>query len=210
MAIEKKLLSGFTFALLLAAAFALPTQAQAQDNDKDKACLQCHAALAQKKVVHAAVHMGCASCHAELDASAVPHKSKGKIAKGLSAEGPALCANCHDKKLFEGKIVHAPVAAGLCLGCHNPHSSDNQGLLKAEPATLCLDCHPDIKKGPHVIAGFSSSGHPLGNDKNEAQDPLRPGKKFYCASCHEPHRSTLPKLTRFAKGMASCQTCHKK
>jgi predicted CXXCH cytochrome family protein len=81
--------------------------------------------------------------------------------------------------------------------------------LKAEPATLCLDCHPDIKKGPHVIAGFTRSGHPLGNDKKEAQDPLRPGKKFYCASCHEPHRSELPKLNRFGKGMVACQQCHK-
>jgi predicted CXXCH cytochrome family protein len=190
-------------ALVLALTCALPAQAE------DNPCLKCHAKVAQKKEVHAAVNMGCDSCHEELDASAVPHKSKGKFAKGLSAEGPALCANCHDKKLFKGKVVHAPVEGGPCLGCHDPHASEYQGLLKKEPATLCLDCHPDIKKGPHLISGISSSGHPLGNGKKEAQDPRRPGKKFYCAACHEPHRSELPRLNRFAKGMASCQNCHK-
>lgn len=201
---EKKVLRFIAAASLLASVLALPARAQ------EKPCIECHAALAQNKVVHPALRMGCVACHAEIDASAVPHKSKGKIAKGLAAEAPALCMNCHDKNLFEDKVVHGPVAAGMCLGCHNPHASDNTGLLKKEPAALCLDCHPDIAKGPHVIAGFSRSGHPLGNDKNETQDPLRPGKPFYCASCHEPHRSTLPKLSRFGKGMLICQNCHKK
>jgi predicted CXXCH cytochrome family protein len=200
----RKLLARFSCALFAAAACVLPALAE------DKPCLDCHAALIQKKTVHPAVQMGCEVCHAEIDASTVPHKSTGKNAKGLLADAPALCLNCHDQKLFEGKVVHGPVAAGMCLGCHNPHASDNQGMLKKEPATLCLDCHPDIKKGPHVIAGFTRSGHPLGNDKKEVQDPLRPGKKFYCASCHEPHRSEQPQLTRYGKGMAACQKCHNK
>jgi predicted CXXCH cytochrome family protein len=200
----RKPLAWLSRALFVAAACVLPALAQ------NKPCLECHAALTQKKVVHPAVQMGCESCHAEIDASTLPHKSKGKSTKGLLAEAPALCANCHDKQLFEGKVVHGPVAAGMCLGCHNPHASDYLGLLKKEPATLCLDCHPDIKKGPHVIAGFTRSGHPLGNEAKEVQDPLRPGKKFYCAGCHEPHRSELPKLSRYGKGMASCQKCHNK
>ncbi|MDD5176538.1 MAG: cytochrome c3 family protein [Sterolibacterium sp.] len=205
MKTERNLLATLAYALVLALIGALPAQA-AEDNP----CLKCHAKLAEKKEVHAAVHMGCNSCHAQLDASVVPHKSKGKFAKGLSAEGPALCAHCHDNKIFKGKFVHAPVEAGMCLGCHDPHSSEYLGLLKNEPALLCLDCHPDVKKGPHVISGISRSGHPLGNDKKEAQDPLRPGKKFYCGSCHEPHRSEFTKLSRFSiKGMMICQNCHK-
>lgn len=196
-----KLLAQVACLSVLALAYALPARAQ------DTPCLTCHAELAQKKVVHAAIQMGCASCHADIDASAIPHKLKGKIAKGLSAAPPELCANCHDKSLFQGKLVHVPVAAGMCLGCHSPHASDHPSLLKTEPATLCLECHPDITKRTH--AGFSRGEHPLGNDKKEVPDPLRPGKKFYCAACHEPHRSQLPKLNRFAKGMASCQLCHK-
>lgn len=193
------------YALAVSAASALSAHAQ------DDPCAKCHAAMTQKKVVHAAVQMGCKTCHAQIDASVVPHKPTGKSAKGLASDPPELCITCHERKLFEGKVTHGPVAAGMCLGCHNPHASDQQGLLKKEPVALCLDCHPEVRQGPHVIAGFSRSGHPLGEPfkGKEAEDPLRPGKRFYCASCHEPHRSELPKLTRFGKGMASCAKCHK-
>ncbi len=44
----------------------------------------------------------------------------------------------------------------------------------------------------------------------KAEDPLRPGRRFSCVSCHEPHRSSLPKLGRFEQGVsASCQRCHR-
>lgn len=188
---------------------AAPVQAATVDAVADAACTNCHPGVARGKVVHAAVEMGCTTCHVPVDGSVVPHQSAAKFPKALSAEPSALCANCHEAALFTGKVVHAPVEAGQCMGCHDPHASPYQGLLKMEPAKLCLDCHGDIAKGPHVVAGFSRSGHPLGNDKKEVLDPLRLGKAFYCASCHEPHRSTLPKLTRFEKGTASCQKCHK-
>jgi predicted CXXCH cytochrome family protein len=192
-------------AALAVLALSLPSLGQEVD------CTQCHGDLAQKKVVHAPLQMGCKTCHDQLDASSVPHKSGGKAPKGLSAEAPALCVTCHESKLFEGKLVHGPVGAGMCTGCHDPHSSANVGLLTKEPAALCLDCHGDVKKKPHVIVGFSSRGHPLGDEKKakEVADPLRTGKPFYCAACHEPHRSELPKLSRFDKGMAACQKCHK-
>lgn len=188
-------------ALLMALAFP----AQAQNTD----CTRCHAELAKKKVVHAAMQKGCNICHSELDASTVPHTSRGKFAHGLKAEGPAVCTTCHEPKLFEGKLVHAPVAAGLCTACHNPHSSDNAGLAPKAPAEQCLDCHADVKKRPHMIVGFSGGGHPLGDAKAVAADPLRGGKPFYCAACHEPHKGERPRLMRFDKGMASCQKCHK-
>jgi len=201
MKTELKLLLQLATASLIALAGMSPVQAE------DIPCATCHAAIADKKVVHMAVQMGCVSCHTDLDTSVMPHKVKGKIAKGLSAEAPALCGNCHDKKLFEGKVVHMPVAGGMCLGCHNPHASDNLGLLNKEPATLCLECHPDIKTRAH--GGFSRGQHPFGFESKVREDPLRAGKKFYCAACHEPHRSERPKLNRFAKGMSSCQQCHK-
>jgi predicted CXXCH cytochrome family protein len=204
MKTERRLLAHIACALVLALTFALPAHAQEVD------CSKCHADLVQKKVVHAAVQMGCKTCHDQLDAGAVPHKSKGKFAKGLSAEPPALCTNCHESKMFQGKVIHGPVAAGMCVACHNPHASDNVGLLTKEPAALCLDCHSDVKKRPHLVVGFSGGGHPMGDAKKakEVADPLRPGKPFYCAACHEPHRSDLPRLARFGKGTSSCQKCH--
>lgn len=210
MKTKPSLLKSLAGAWALALAVALPVLAQDKAQDKDKTCLECHAAVMQKKVVHAAVYMGCSSCHTEVAVYTVPHKSRSRTAKQRSAENAAMCASCHDKKLFEGKVVHAPIAAGECTDCHDPHASDNQGLLKKEPATLCLDCHPDIKKGPHVVAGFSRAGHPLGDEKKGAKDPLRTGKAFYCGSCHEPHSSERPKLNRFGLGMVACQNCHQK
>lgn len=206
MKAERVFLARIACALVLASIFAL--LARAAD---DGACLGCHAAVMQKKVVHAAIHGGCTTCHSGIDATAVPHKSKGKAEKGLSAAVPALCIQCHEHKLFEGKVVHAPVAGALCLACHDPHASDQVGLLKKKPTALCLDCHSDIGKKPHLVAGISGKGHPLGNEvrTKDVADPLRPGKKFSCASCHEPHRSDQPLLTRYGTGMSSCQKCHK-
>ncbi len=107
--------------------------------------------------------------------------------------------------------MHGPVAAGKCMDCHDPHASDNAGLLKKEPAALCLDCHADVKKKPHVDRRVLRRRAPAGRreEGEAAEDPLRRGKPFYCASCHEPHRSELPRLNRFGKGMSACQKCHK-
>lgn len=210
MRIARRLLAPLACVMFFAASWQPEAHAQG------KPCAECHAAIVQKAVAH----KDCAGCHAGLDASVTPHKSPGKSAKDLAAEGPGMCLKCHDAKLFRGKVAHAPVEAGMCLVCHNSHSSDYQGLLRLDKAFLCLDCHPDVAKGPHVIAGFSRSGHPLGDvplgkdaggNPKPAEDPLRPGKTFYCAACHEPHRSEHARLMRFpGKGMAICQTCHKK
>lgn len=194
-------------ALLVASLWALG--ARAQDSD----CLKCHEALVRKANVHAATQIGCAACHANLDASVVPHKVNGKIARGLSAEVPELCQGCHERKSFEGKVTHAPVASGQCLTCHDPHASEQAGLLRKAGAALCLDCHSEVTKKPHVLAGFSGRGHPLGNQPKAtvAQDPLRPGRPFYCASCHDPHRADYPRLARFdsKSTIGICRNCHK-
>lgn len=206
MSTERGFLVRLACAGLLATAFAVPVHAQEAE------CTQCHGGLLAKAFVHEAVSKGCSTCHAPLDESVKPHKVAGDFRSRLATDSAALCAKCHPKEHFQGPVTHGPVAAGNCLACHNPHASDHQGLLRKEPATLCLDCHPDVKKRPHVIVGFSSNGHPLGDEKRskEVFDPLRPGKKFYCAACHEPHRSERPRLARFDKGMKSCQGCHKK
>lgn len=181
-----------------------PVAAQTSD------CLACHARMLEKKFVHGAVHKGCDACHADLDASVTPHKPKGRSATGQKAERQDACTGCHDAKEFNGRFVHAPVAEGKCSTCHDPHASDFVGLSRRPPAEQCLDCHPDVKKRPHVIVGFSAGGHPIGDAKKVAIDPLRAGKPFYCAACHEPHRSGHAMLMRFeGKGTATCQRCHK-
>jgi predicted CXXCH cytochrome family protein len=174
--------------------------------EQGELCLGCHdKAKFTKKVVHAALGMGCTSCHN-------PHGSANE--KLLNEMTPDVCFNCHSKADFEGKVEHAPVADGMCTGCHDPHSTDQPGLLQKHASLVCLDCHGDIKKSPHVVAGFRSSGHPLGDEKRSSPvaDPLRQGKAFSCVSCHQPHRSDFAKLSRFDPnaGMGMCQKCHPK
>lgn len=147
-------------------------------------CAKCHKHMANKKFVHAAIQMGCESCHSE------PHQKKSKFPKGLSSAMPDLCYGCHDKTKFSKKNIHAPVAGGMCSGCHDPHTSDNAKLLLAEGADLCFTCHD--KKG------FSG--------KKVVHSPVMGGM---CSSCHTPHSSESEKLLLSAQP-GLCFTCHDK
>lgn len=203
MEAEKSLLARLACVMAIFLAFVPPALA-----DGDNPCLMCHADVAGKKVLHPALDMGCESCHAKLDTSVMPHKVRGKVAKGLSAEVPGLCFGCHDKGMFEKRYVHAPVAGGLCLDCHDPHSSGNQNLLLKEPVETCLECHPEVRVKGH--GGLSLGPHPLGFEERKLMDPKREGKPFYCGSCHDPHSAEHPKQTRYGKGMTGCAQCHDK
>lgn len=151
-------------------------------------CSMCHGDLAKDKVVHAAVQMGCPTCHAGIDASDVPHKKTNAITKGLSSEQPDLCYGCHDKSKFSKKTVHAAIGMG-CTGCHNPHSSKNAKLLVAESPAICFNCHDKNN--------FEGKGvHP----------PVMGGM---CLSCHNPHSTDTEKLLTSASP-ALCYTCHEK
>lgn len=37
---------------------------------------------------------------------------------------------------------------------------------------------PPHQESPDVVAGFTRSGHLLGNERKEAEDPLQSGKKL--------------------------------
>ena len=198
--------------LIAVFAAALASNASVDARAAETDCLPCHRALAERKVVHAAVHMGCKACHSRLDASTVPHKIAAGYAKGLAAEPPQLCEGCHERAPFERRFRHAPAVAALCITCHDPHGTANIGLIRKPGATLCLDCHSDVSRRRHVLADFSGKGHPLGDEpkRTAAQDPLRPGKPFYCASCHEPHSADRAALNRLDSTSTTtfCRKCH--
>lgn len=177
----------------------------------DPSCRGCHGRMLGKRVVHGAIAMGCATCHDAVDTKSIPHKRTGPRGRGASLAPPAQCLQCHEKALFEGSYTHAPVAGGQCGLCHDPHSSDHVAMLKKPPATLCLDCHPEVGKSAHVLAG-SAAGHPVGREARKngpAEDPLRPGRPFYCAGCHEPHRAAIAPLSRSADISEACPRCHR-
>jgi predicted CXXCH cytochrome family protein len=189
-------------------------------------CYNCHdKSVYSKNNVHPAVSMGCTNCHN-------PHSSPN--AKLLIMEPPELCFSCHDKAEFVKKTVHPALEIG-CTACHTPHSSDNIALLLRKPIEVCLECHPEIPNKPHAISGFTMRSHPVGVQKpvsalkivskalttapsatarkqpKELQDPARPGRAFYCGSCHNPHSSSGPRLLRYdaQTAMDLCMHCHK-
>lgn len=149
-------------------------------------CLQCHGELAQGKSVHPAVSMGCAACHTAIDAKNMPHKTKNKIAKGLSSEQPELCYGCHDRSMFGKKAVHPALGMG-CTSCHDPHASKNAKLLKTELPGLCWSCHD---KGMFT--------------KKNVHPPVAAGG---CTDCHSPHSSDVSSL--LVKPVDElCSACH--
>lgn len=147
-------------------------------------CMKCHKHMTTKKFVHAAIQMGCESCHSE------PHQKNSKFPKGLSAATPDLCYNCHDKTKFSKKNVHPPVAGGMCSGCHDPHTSDRAKLLIADSPALCFNCH-DKKgfSGKKVVHAAVAGG--------------------MCSACHTPHSSDGDKLLVSAQPEL-CFKCHNK
>jgi predicted CXXCH cytochrome family protein len=154
----------------------------ANRSDADEDCLTCHPVFNDLKVRHAALDMGCGSCHDK------PH-AKEKAVLSLTAEVPDLCYSCHDKALFAKKNQHAPVAGGMCLSCHNPHGSTVPKLLVSQVPELCYTCHD---KG-----AFS---------KKTVHAPVKDGQ---CAFCHAPHASDEPfNLTQPVFSL--CTTCHDK
>ena len=169
-------------------------------------CVACHnkgkytAANAHSKPAK-----GCSGCH-------TTHAS-GQ-AKLLKLKANALCFECHDRKLVQGKVKHDSAARGACLDCHDAHSAEQPAMLTGALVEVCVECHGGVKEQPHVLNSFSGKGHPLGDEKELANtmDALRPGQRFSCTSCHDPHKGDRPNLVRYdtAQPLDFCQRCHEK
>ena len=173
----------FSIALMLLTVFMVTPSFAGDAPD----CKMCHSEKAEAKNLHPAVHMGCTSCHKNVNASNMPHDFGGTD-KGLSAEVPALCFKCHDSKMFSGKnTVHMPVMGGMCTTCHDPHGSAEVKLLKAPKPEVCYECHDKT--------GFYGP---------TLHEPVGVGA---CELCHEPHQSNNPKLLK-ADVQGICFNCH--
>src|SRR5579864_3173584 len=95
-------------------------------SEKENLCLSCHAIglhTSEKGSRHAALDMGCDSCH-------LTHKTgpstEREFTKHLKKAAPALCLECHDAKDASLAKAHQnqPFEKADCVGCHNPHESD--------------------------------------------------------------------------------------
>jgi predicted CXXCH cytochrome family protein len=112
------------------------------------------------------------------------------LGTGGSALAQKVCFQCHDKALFNKRIIHKPLAEGKCISCHNPHAARHEGLLQENLKDLCLSCHKnvlDIKNKDVVV-----------------HEPVQKGE---CTRCHDPHSSNYKGLMR-GKLVETCLECH--
>ena len=165
-------------------------------------CYACHKMITARSNVHGpAARWDCLTCH---------ERNSDPVKYSTAKPDKVVCFTCHKEKQEEWrprKFVHGPTATGKCTICHNPHASNNEFWLRKPAWDLCVNCHEDRASGAHIVVGFGSGAHPV----KDRPDPLRPGKEFSCASCHNPHASDSKSL--FVNNASDlfelCKTCHK-
>ena len=185
-------------------------------------CLQCHSSIQtalQRKVKHAAVEMGCESCHTN---HREEKSAEGKANHYLSGKEAEVCSTCHD--FAEKTLIDAhkgqPFAKAACSGCHDPHASDKPKLIVENlhgpfAAGQCEGCHKAPNEGKIVLTAASSSELCFGCHSG-VRDKLNSAKSKHtllttdpnsCTDCHDPHASRHKKALK-QPATALCTGCH--
>lgn len=167
-------------ALLLAAPTAPPPGASA-------ACIGCHARSTPGVVSdwrlsrHAAVSVGCDSCHGA-DHRTATDASKARL------PGPDACARCHARQVeqFRGSKHALAWAAMMALpGFHHPPALLTDGMKG------CGGCHAiGLREAPDQEAIAKASGRDYGAGS--------------CDSCHTRHTFSVKE----AREPQACKSCH--
>jgi DmsE family decaheme c-type cytochrome len=152
-------------------------------------CLGCHEYGEEHANFDRSQHnindVSCIACHS-------PHHAKEKQFLLVNTQ-PQLCYGCHTdiKQDFNRPFRHR-VEQGLiqCTDCHNQHGGFLTKQLRATAAQdqVCFKCHVE-KAGPFAFEHV-------------------PVKTEGCASCHQPHGSTNPRLLKRAQMNLLCLECH--
>jgi predicted CXXCH cytochrome family protein len=186
---------------------------------EDNLCLSCHNQglnVPPKGSRHAALDMGCDTCH-------ITHKTgenpSPEFQFHLTKAIPALCLDCHDAK--DANLIKAhqnqPFAAANCLSCHNPHQSASPKLMQAflHPPfadKTCDLCHAPAKDGKVVLVqkdvkSLCVTCHDEQEKKIESAKVQHPGAASDCTDCHNPHASKQPGLPK-TDAVSICLGCH--
>jgi len=188
-------------------------------DQKENLCLSCHNTglnVPEKGSRHAALDMGCDTCH-------TTHKT-GEVGKPefdyhLTKAPPALCIDCHDVKSADLQKAHQnqPFETANCVSCHDPHQSAAPKLMAkfTHPPFAdkqCEICHAPAKDGKVVLTqpdvkALCVTCH---DDKAKLIDTAKvqhPGAAGDCTDCHSPHASGQPGLPK-TNPVDICLGCH--
>ena len=188
-------------------------------DQKENLCLSCHTTglnVPEKGSRHAALDMGCDSCH-------VTHKT-GEIGKAefdfhLTKALPSLCIDCHDVKGADLQKAHQnqPFETSNCVSCHDPHSSAAPKLMAkfTHPPFAdkqCEVCHAPAKNGKVVLTQADAKALCVTCHDDKAKliataKVQHPGAAGDCTDCHSPHASRQPGLPK-TNAVDICVGCH--
>ncbi|MGB9433752.1 MAG: cytochrome c3 family protein [Candidatus Acidiferrum sp.] len=186
---------------------------------KENLCLSCHTTglnVPEKGSRHAALDMGCETCH-------VTHKTGApgnpEFDYHLTKSPPALCIDCHDPKDEGLQKAHQnqPFGTANCVQCHDPHQSAMPKLLAkfTHPPFAdkqCEVCHAPAKDGKVVLTQADAKSlcvtcHDEKAKQIETAKVQHPGAAGDCTDCHNPHASKFPGLPK-TNGVEICLGCH--
>ena len=186
---------------------------------KENLCLSCHKTglnVPEKGSRHAALDMGCDTCHLTHKTGEAPTQ-ENKF--HLTKSAPALCLDCHDAKDADLQKAHQnqPFATANCTQCHNPHQSDAPKLMQKFQhvpfeSRSCDTCHAPAKDGKVVLTmpDAKSLCVTCHDDKAKLIDTAKvphPGAMGDCTDCHDPHASSQPGLPK-TDPVSICTGCH--
>jgi len=185
----------------------------------DNLCLSCHTKglnVPEKGSRHAALDMGCETCH-------VTHKTGAAATTEnrfhLTKAAPALCLDCHDAKDSNLQKAHQnqPFGTAVCTTCHDPHQSNSPKLMQAftHPPfadKTCEICHAPAKDGKVVLTqkdvkSLCVTCHDEQAKKIESAKVQHPGAAGDCTDCHNPHASSQAGLPK-TDAVNICLGCH--
>lgn len=185
----------------------------------DNTCLQCHTTgmnVAAKGSRHAALDMGCATCHSIHKSGPSPER---EFRDHLTKATPALCLDCHDPTDKDIAKAHnnQPIEKADCVTCHDPHQSKSPKLMQAflhSPfeSKSCDSCHDAPKDGKVVLVNkdvkaMCATCHDDVPKQIAGAKVQHPGAQGDCTDCHSPHAGKTPGFLR-PDPVSACLGCH--